>query len=240
MKILGWFIVVLVVTLGTFYGASNVQLVPTESDIAVSKKMEDDIGVSPLIDGARRDFNTELEMLKKVILYFDSVTANSKQSLIPMGHSRELDAWYESKTGICSDVSRAAELFLTYLGFKVRHVSIYSLVGNVSPYMAAITYRNPSHAVTEVLTSRGWLLFDAHFGRLYLDTSGNPVSVSRMHLFVQKGLISKEAVHVIFHEPYLAVYGLYSRHGMFYPPYVPSPDIAWLDFLQSGCCEVVK
>jgi hypothetical protein len=37
----------------------------------------------------------------------------------------------------------------------------------------------------------------------------------------------------IYGAPFTWVYGLYSRHGRFYPPYNPIPDVSWGELAQN-------
>lgn len=240
MKQLVWIFAAIVGVGAVVFALSNVSVDPGSSGVEVARTIGEESGIKPFSPNEKRDFDAELFKLSGAMAYFARVTLDRKQVAIPLGEHRELEDWYVVKSGICSDVSRAAETFLTYLGFRVRHVSIYTLKHNSNPYAVAITYRNPSHAVTEVLTSRGWMLFDPHFGRQYVDANGNPVPAARMYEAIRVGDINADDAHVIFSDQYSLFYGLYSRHGLFYPPYVPVPDIAWTDFLQYGCCEVVR
>lgn len=240
MKMLFWILIAVVGVGALGFALSNVSVDPGSLSIEAAKKIVEESGVSSFAPNDGRDFDSEMFKLNGVMAYFVRTTLDRKQVAIPQGEPRELEEWYVMKSGICSDVSRAAETVLTYLGFRVRHVSIYTLKHNSNPYAVAITYRNPSHAVTEVLTSRGWLMFDPHFGRLYVDKKGNPIPAARMFETIRAGEIDASDAHVIFSDHYSLFYGLYSRHGMFFPPYVSLPDIAWTDFLQYGCCEVAR
>lgn len=240
MKIFVWILVAVIGVGALVFALSNVSVDPRGAGIEVARKIGGELGVYPFSPGEERNFDVELFKLNGAMAYFARITLDRKQVAIPQGEHRELEKWYEVKSGICSDVSRAAETFLIYLGFHVRHVSIYSMKHNSNPYAVAMTYRNPSHAVTEVLTSRGWMLFDPHFGRLYVDLKGNPIPVARMYEAIHGGDVAASDAHVIFSDHYTLFYGLYSRHGLFYPPFVPVPDVAWVDFLQYGCCEVVQ
>lgn len=241
MKKLGWTLMLVVLgAMIALYVLSNVPMTLNDASFEAAGKIRLETGILPFSPAGERSFVQEFQKLQDAIAYFHRMTLDSKQTGIPQGLSRELDDWYASKPGLCSDVSRAAELFLVSLGFQVRHVSIYTLKHNPRPFSVAMTYRNPSHAVAEVLTSRGWMLFDPNVGRIYVDAQGNPISVVAIHDAVKNGEVPADGAHVIFHDPYFVVYGLYSRHGLFYPPYIPVPDVAWADFLRYGCCEVVR
>lgn len=236
-------LIVLVVTIAASMVVawlSNVPVSLTMGDRKAAGKISRDSQIYPLKKNEKNDFLIQLNKLNQVLQYFQQSIQESRHAFIPMDQPRELENWYSNRTGICWDVTRASEAFLSYLGFQVRHVSIYSLVSNSSPYIAFVTPRNASHAVTEVLTSRGWMLFDPNYGKLYVDEKGVPIAVSEVHDALKSERIALKSAHEIFNSNYLAIYGLYSRHGRFYPPYVPVPDVSWVDFVQYGCCEVVR
>ena len=39
------------------------------------------------------------------------------------------------------------------------------------------------------------------------------------------------AMNGLFSKPFVYLPGLYSRHGQFYPPFTPIPDVNWRDFI---------
>ena len=45
--------------------------------------------------------------------------------------------------------------------------------------------------------------------------------------------LKKEFPSIIYGEDFFAIYGLYSRHGMYYPPYNFIPDINYSEFLDN-------
>lgn len=173
MKIWAWMSVAVSITL-ILLVLSNVPVGLTDLDREYAATISAEYHIPILSEKEANDFSAQMDRLNKAIKFFDDATLDRKQIAIPQGDYRELDAWYAVRSGICSDVSRAAEKFLTYLGFHVRHVSVYTMKNNINPYSVVLTYRNPSHAVAEVLTSKGWMMFDPHFGRLYLDVEKNP------------------------------------------------------------------
>ena len=95
-----------------------------------------------------------------------------------------------------------------------------------------------SHAVSEVLTKAGWLVVDSVDPWLSLDRAGRPVSMQAIGADVDRGTINwdeKLLQHMgsIYREPFVIVYGLYSRHGRFYPPFNIIPDIHYGEFLAN-------
>jgi len=155
---------------------------------------------------------------------------------IPFGQKREPKELYEAKSGLCFDRSRVIEKILRYSGFDARHVFILSTVNTGSTIEAMISVGASSHAVTEVLTKNGWLIVDSNAQWVSTDTEGHPISIEKIQYSVehsvpiQWGLKPPSPIYV---EPFTFVYGMYSRHGYFYPPYNSIPDVNYGELLQN-------
>ena len=98
-------------------------------------------------------------------------------------------------------------------------------------------------------TKKGWLVIDSNFPWIALDVNNNPLSIKNIQqsldnsvdidwkkspLDVVGGNTSKYVKSIIYTKPFVAVYGLYSRHGRFYPPYNLIPDINYGEFIQNA------
>lgn len=155
---------------------------------------------------------------------------------IPFGQKREPKELYEAKSGLCFDRSRVIEKILRYSGFDARHVFILSTVNTRSTIEAMMNVGASSHAVTEVLTKNGWLIVDSNAQWVSTDTEGHPISIEKIQYSVehsvpiQWGLKPPSPIYV---EPFTFVYGMYSRHGYFYPPYNSIPDVNYGELLQN-------
>ncbi|MBN2029733.1 hypothetical protein JW824_05755 [bacterium] len=155
---------------------------------------------------------------------------------IPPGQKREPKDLYEAKTGWSFDKSRVIEKILRYSGFETRHISIYSTEKTGSVIKSLITSEISSHAVTEVLTKKGWLVVDSTAPWISTDTDNQPLSIDHIHACVKHALPidwNTEPPIEIYLEPFVFIYGLYSRHGKFYPPYNLIPDIHYGEFIQN-------
>jgi hypothetical protein len=178
---------------------------------------------SNLKKGAGTDFEAEVRSIAAVQ---DAVLKAAPESrAIAFAREREPKDLYELKYGLCHDRSRAIEKSLTWLGFRTRHVSVYS-TRDASWYWALLTPHSDSHAVTEVLTSKGWMVVDSTRRWLGLEQNRRPVSLAQMqdggiHAWAPE---SRDRIHRIFTDSFVHIRGLYSRHGYFYPPYGPVPD----------------
>lgn len=155
---------------------------------------------------------------------------------LPFGQKREPKELLEARSGLCYDRSRVIEKILIYHGLKTRHISIYSKQGTNSTIKSMITPGVPSHAVTEVLTKKGWLVVDSNAPWVSIDTNDQPVSIESIQYNVANRVSiqwGSEPPTNIYVEPFAFVYGLYSRHGRFYPPYNFIPDIHYGEFIQN-------
>lgn len=164
---------------------------------------------------------------------------------IPRGASREPADLLNAQSGLCHDRSRMIEKALRLHGFKVRHVALYQidpdlpLVGKL--LALARTRELPSHSVTECRTTRGWLVVDSNHAWASLDADGNPVPLSRWLEERQDAGAAGGAPpewgdappEPFYSRPFVPVYGLYSRHGRFYPPYNPIPDVNWREMIHN-------
>jgi hypothetical protein len=147
---------------------------------------------------------------------------------IPQFESREPVNLFRLGYGLCYDRSRSIEKALAFEGFETRHVYVL-YKGGKSLLRAALTYRQPSHAVTEVRTSRGWMLVDSNSRWIALTKKGEPVPADRVWQRVADFYSVPEGLD----QPAWMFQGLYSRKGFFYKPYFPFPEANWLIFFKA-------
>ena len=155
---------------------------------------------------------------------------------IPFGQKREPKELYEAKTGLCFDRSRVIEKILRYSGFDARHVFILSTEQAGSTIKAIMTVGVTSHAVTEVLTKKGWLIVDSNAQWVSTDAEGRPISIEKIQYSVENSVPvrwDEEPPSPIYAMPFTLIYGLYSRHGYFYPPFNVIPDVNYGELLQN-------
>jgi len=181
-----------------------------------------------------RTFGDELEFI--VSVQHSVLNIAPRNDGLPVGQKREPKELYEAKTGLCFDRSRVIEKIYRYFGLKARHVSIYSKVQTGSAIRSLITPGVPSHAVTEVLTKKGWLIVDSNAPWISTDKDNLPLSIKDIQLRIEKYIPirwNREPAESIYTKPFTFVYGLYSRHGMFYPPYNFIPDVHYGELVQN-------
>lgn len=215
--------VILLVAVLWFHGVDN-EL--TEEDRAYIPKFTETLqpasGDSP--------YEQQVEFIKRVQ---DSVlTVAPVNKGLPYGQPREPKDLYEAKIGLCFDRSRVIEKILRYHGFETRHIFIYTTRG--SNALVAFAIPNvPSHAVTEVKTQKGWLVIDSNDRWISLDAQGNPVGIDRIAENENIAWQNEPPPIYTTIAPFTYIYGLYSRHGEFYPPYNFIPDVHYGELMDN-------
>ena len=179
-------------------------------------------------------YTEELEIIKHIQDAVLTVAPNNEG--LPYNTEREPKDVYLASKGLCYDRSRVIEKILRYSGFNTRHISIFSTTKTRSAFKSLMTPGVLSHAVTEVLTKKGWLVVDSNHRWISIDRHGNPFSIAQIQLNIEGSdqiPWRHNPPHKIYREPFTFVYGLYSRHGKFYPPYNFIPDVNYEELLQN-------
>jgi hypothetical protein len=159
-----------------------------------------------------------------------------EEGLIPLGSPREPKDLYYSHYAQCSDRSRVIDKALRLLGFESRYAFVLSTAQTGSPVRSLVTPNVRSHAVVEVETSRGWLIVDSVNQWISLNADEAPIGLRHLQNIRNKRYYSwhqtnSDDIYSVLNNDFVFFYGLYSRHGKFYPPYTPFPDINWGEFL---------
>ena len=157
---------------------------------------------------------------------------------IPNDQPREPKDLYQARRGQCFDRSRTIEKALALAGFRVRHVAVYATDGSANRLAAMLIPSTRSHSLTEVETSRGWMAIDSNGRWIGLTSEYQPVSVASLqrNARLRDGAwaeIVPERIDRIFTSDFVHVIGLFSRHGGFYAPYTPVPDVNWGQLLDN-------
>jgi hypothetical protein len=180
------------------------------------------------------DFENELRFIQGVQDAVLSVAPEN--SGLARGAEREPKDLYIARKGLCFDRSRVIEKILQSHGFRTRHIFLYSIKER-SALRAFFTPGVLSHAITEVETERGWLVVDSNDRWISLDRSGSPRGMLDIQNAVQgESVIEWESQPPPIYSdiaPTVFVYGLYSRHGEFYPPYNFIPDINYGELVEN-------
>ena len=132
-------------------------------------------------------------------------------------------------TACCFDRSRITEQALQIYGFKVRHIHL-NWTSNRG-YLNLLVPNTNTHAVSEVLTSKGWLGVDSNEAFVLLDNNNNPNTYEKAIL---NGVINSHSKQNFYKNKMTYIIGLYSRNGTFFEPYIPYvPEINFNDFLAN-------
>ena len=182
--------------------------------------------------------STYLEELQFIRSIQNSVlTVAPNAGSIPMNNSREPKDVYLAGVAGCSERVRVFSKIFKYYGFKTRQFSMYSLKRPKSSIMTLLTPRVRSHAALEVLTKKGWLVIDPNENWVSIDALNNPLSINKIQHDIENSFYinwKKPPSDEIYLHSFIYVYGLYSRHGRFYPPYNFIPDINYREFIQNA------
>lgn len=199
----------------------NVTTKPTSLDVVTASALLRQSS----IPGNIPDYHQQVTVIAAIQRAVLAAAPPGQKRGIPLRQTRELSDVLRLHYGLCFDRSRAIETVLRVAGFKARHVAIYSLIRSHS-VMGALTKRGIiSHAVTEVKTTRGWMVVDSNRPWLGLTKTGEPISMEQLGQ-MDRNVLAAEP-YKIFNDKFTWIYGLYSRHGQFYPPYDPVPDVSW-------------
>jgi hypothetical protein len=191
-------------------------------------------GIPPVRPASLRQYDDEIRFITRVQ---DAVLRIAPlNEPIPKDAPREPRDVFEAHGGLCYDRSRAIEKILRYSGFRTRHIALYTIPPNSSAVHALVTRGIASHAVSEVLTRRGWLVVDSNDAWLSLDRSSLPVTMAAIQAASRGGAHPAWRVappNEIYLHPFTFVYGLYSRNGHLYPPYDFIPDVAYAELIDN-------
>ena len=208
----------------------EVPLAVTETDTVYIQKI---LAKDFPLQSSLHSFQEECALIESVLKGIHKTIAPYGQA-IPYGQPREPKDVYINKGGSCYDMSRLVEKVFRSLGFKVRHVATYRLNG-MNKMSALFKSGTISHSTSEILTRKGWMLLDPQTSTLALDPEGNPISIEK--IVKEKTVVfpagTSDQRFDYYQAPLIAVYGLYSRHGKFYPPFNFIPNINWSEFFEN-------
>jgi hypothetical protein len=214
--------------------ASRVDNTITQEDEAYIDRL---IGENHIDPGNLEGFDSQLHFISAVQNAL--LRLAPEQDGIPEGQPRELKDLYAARKGLCYDRSRAMEKVLNRFGLQVRHIAVYSSLDWLPDVLAILNPSATSHALTEVMTDKGWLLVGSNTPWLSLDRDNNPLSMADLSAHLRRVRFSHweemegKLQNPIFRTPFGYYYGVYSRHGKFFPPYNVIPDVNWGQFLQN-------
>ncbi len=204
----------------------NVEKKLTNEDIEYIKLFIKDLELDQI--------NFEKNSIEQEIIFVNNIHKKILASIvdrrgIDLNNSREPKDLYTSRRGECFDISRLLEKIYMYYGYKVRHLSIYEKKGKYPFINLFFKKNNDSHAISQIFTQYGWISIDSVFNWIGIDDNYNLIKLENI-----KNINNwkYDQPHHIFEKDFYVIYGLYSRHGLFYPPYNRFPDLNFFDFLK--------
>ena len=165
-----------------------------------------------------KSFEDELEFVSLVQNYVLSISPGDEG--IGLYQRRGLYELHKAGQGLCYDRSYVIECLLKHKGLDIRHVAIFRDDTAISTFQELTSPKTSSHALTEVKTSRGWMLVDSNTDWIGYknDTVFSYTSIIESDDFIT------DPPHSLLGGKHHYLYGVYSRHGKFYWPYWPIPD----------------
>lgn len=134
--------------------------------------------------------------------------------------------------GSCYDRATLIEQTLRHYGFNVRRVALYEKQPTPLHYLIPGIR---SHALSEVHTSQGWMVVESIDPLLGVDDSGKTYSIADIRQGLQANTVDDQSFNVaipddFFDGQFAYIYGVHSRHGYFFEPHLPVPEVDWANF----------
>jgi len=228
-----FFLITITIILYTMY-YSRVDNTVTKEDIVYINKILNENNIKEYNGVSYYD---EIEFIKKVLDVIYLIAPSGVG--LPINETREPKDLFLIGRGACFDKSRVIEKILNLNGFKTRHISSYLNEKNFK-VLTLLTKNITSHAATEVYTKKGWIVLGTYDKWMSLDSKNMPISSNEIRNNLNSNILWKYKLpkNLDYYYSYkgsemIIVYGLYSRHGKFYPPYNFIPDIEWNEFIYN-------
>lgn len=220
---------------------NNVSTDLTDDDKAYITKTLSDANQDLTILQYSDDFDTQIKTVQAIQKAIFKQTP--EQKIIRLGTPREPKDLYDRGYALCGDRARFIHKTLSMLGYDVRYASIYDASNVDHPWQAIITTEKPkvtSHAMVEVKTSKGWMMIDSVSPWIGLMSNDNVLSLEEWHRAQDKKIASnfpwkkqEGQIYPLITKKFTYVFGLYSRHGQFYAPYMSVPDVSWPELFEN-------
>ncbi len=182
--------------------------------------------------GEMHGFDDQLNCIQRGQAVMDGTYPDTNDSFEKGITSHELSDFHERGFGPCYDRALLLEKLFAYYGLETRRVAIYEKQRFPWDYlMPGIR----SHALSEVNTERGWMVVDSVSPVVGVDEEGEVYSIRDIRDGMQNGEVDDETFGVavpgdFFDGQFAFAYGVYSRHGHFFDPHLPVPEVKWTDF----------
>ena len=206
---------------------------PSAEDIRYINAFLKEWGINTTPANVHASFEKEIEFIRSVQ---DSVVSRIKHQEIEQNQYGNVRFYYQNRYGFCYDRVILMEKIFLYFNFNIRHVFVYYSEDTGTPEETTLSHffkkGTGSHALTEVKTSKGWMVIGSNADWMGVDEKGQPFTIRELKKnLYQTGVVplTEQPLHGMnFWEQraprFRYIYGVYSRHGHFLPPYNAVPD----------------
>jgi hypothetical protein len=202
---------------------------PTAEDITYINRFLNEWGIHATPATVHASFDKEIEFIRSVQ---DSIVANIQHKGIQEAKFGNIQCYYQNRQGMCYDRVVFMEKILDQFNFKYRHLFVYYLENNKEVALWDLFRKGTgSHALTEVKTSKGWMVIGSNADWMGIDSNKQPFTIYKLKSALYKtGVVplNEQPLHGVNfwkqHPRFRYVYGVYSRHGGFLPPHNAVPD----------------
>tara|TARA_B100000575_G_C23043734_1_gene600730 strand:- start:131 stop:823 length:693 start_codon:yes stop_codon:yes gene_type:complete len=204
--------------------AINVRKNITKDDIKVIKMLKVDNYCKEITD-----YQSELNCIKNIQIAQKKLV-DSEDCRIKTINPEPLEMINEN-TGCCFDRARLIEKSLDFYGIKSRRV--FLIQKNKYGIFTIFIPKVGSHAVTEAKTSKGWIGIETVNDLFILTDNNNMPLTFKEAIKKEYNFPKSEDLDNLYNKDLLALIGVYSRHGKFYKPYLPFPEINFVNFFSN-------
>ncbi len=207
--------------------ANGVDTKVSDGDRAVIAQLNVDESCGD-VDG----FHAELECVETVqTTVFENFP--STKDAFEKGVTRHRAQDYAARGyGSCYDRAMLIEQTLRHYGFNIWRVAIYERQQRLWDYLRPGIR---SHALSVVETSRGEMVVESVEPFLGVDKGGSVYGIREVRDGLNEEKIDGDTFGAdipdnFFGGDFIYFHGVYSRHGYFFEPHLPAPEIDWGHF----------
>jgi hypothetical protein len=212
--------------------AFSTKPVASAEDIRYINAFLKDWNISATPTEVHQSFESEIAFIRSVQ---DSIVSGIQHSEIQQNRFGDVRYYYENRSGFCYDRMILLEKIFLYFGFDIRHVFVYYPENNATaeePRFSALFKKGTgSHALSEVKTRKGWMVLGSNADWIGLDLTDQPFTIKGLQNQLYKTgevpLKRPPLYGICFWKSqprFRYLYGVYSRHGRFFPPNTGIPD----------------
>jgi hypothetical protein len=170
-------------------------------------------------------YKEKVDLAKKVVF---TISSFGSFEALPVGYDKNLLNFLKFNKGLCFDRSIIYEKIFKYYGFKVHH---YYVGFNDSKFGVLFKKNTISHTFLSIEIDGKELFIDSN--QYFLSLDKNDRLIDSFFRKIKNNEIDSEALwwtkYFKEHKESLIIRGLYSRNGYFFKPYLPIPDVNFVE-----------